>query len=146
MNFITMLKQEHKEAKQTLETLLSAEEIDRKEAEELCETLLLHMEMEELYFYPVMESFKETEELSEEAELEHTEAKKIIRALLRTQLEEVEYKVKLETLQLEIVHHIEEEESELLPLAQKKLADEQIKQISEQMLTLKTKKQSASAR
>lgn len=141
MNFFNLLKDEHQEAKTTFKTLLESEEIDHDKTGLLCQKLLLHMEMEEKYFYPVMENYKATEELSEEAELEHTEAKKFIKSLLNNKLEDSEYKVKLEMLQLAIEHHIKEEENELFPLAQKKLNDTQIQEITDQMLKLKEKKQ-----
>ena len=140
MNFLTLLKQEHKEAKDTFKTLLNQEKIDHAITEELCHKLLLHMEMEEKYLYPTMEEFKATEDLSEEAELEHTEAKKFITALLNGKLDEMEYKVKLEMLQLGVEHHIEEEENKLFPIAKTKLSDAQVKEISEQMIALKEKK------
>jgi hemerythrin-like domain-containing protein len=140
MNFFTLLKQEHDEAKETFKTLLGGEEIDRDETEVLCQKLLLHMEMEEKYFYPLMEQYKSTEELSEEAELEHTEAKKFIRSLQNNKLDETEFKVKLEILQLAIEHHIEEEESEIFPKAKQKLDKDQVQEITEQMVALKEKK------
>jgi hypothetical protein len=141
MNFFTLLKQEHKEAKETFDTLLNQEEIDRKETEILFQKLLLHMEMEEKCFYPLMENYKATEELSEEAELEHTEAKKYIRQILSDKLHDVEYKVKLEMLQLCIEHHAKEEEKELFPIARKKLSEKQIQSITEDMMALKQSKQ-----
>jgi hypothetical protein len=142
MNFFTLLKQEHKEAKDTFKTLLDQEEIDRAEAEILCNKLLLHMEMEEKYFYPLISKAKEEEalELSEEAQLEHNEAKKPIKELLGGKLDDVAYKVKLELLQLEITHHADEEEKELFPKAKEILSDEQVKDITEKMVALKEKK------
>jgi hemerythrin-like domain-containing protein len=145
-NFFNLLKEEHKEAKDTFKTLLSQETADRHETQVLCQKLLLHMEMEEKYFYPLMESFKATEELSEEAELEHTEAKKFITALQQDKkLDDTEFKVKLEMLQLAIEHHADEEESELFPKAKAKLSEAQVKEITEKMVALKEKKQKAVA-
>jgi iron-sulfur cluster repair protein YtfE (RIC family) len=142
MNFFTLLKQEHKEAKDTFKALLEAEEIDHKEAELLCNKLLLHMEMEEKYFYPLIQKAKDDKavELSEEAQLEHTEAKKPIKELLSGKLDNVEFKVKLELLQLEITHHAEEEEKELFPKAKEILSAEQVTDITEKMVALKEKK------
>ena len=142
MNFIDLLKADHQEAKESFKTLLKTEEIDRKISETLCQKLQLHMELEERYFYPVMENYKVTEELSQEAELEHTEAKKFIRSLLNNSLENTEYKVKLEMLQLAIEHHVQEEEKELFPLAEKKLNQPQIQDITEKMQQLKAQKTS----
>jgi hemerythrin-like domain-containing protein len=143
MNFFNLLKAEHKEAKSEFKALLKLDEPDSERTGVLCQKLLLHMEMEEKYFYPEMEQYKSTEELSEEAQLEHAEAKKIIKSLLNNKLDDVEYKVKLEMLQLAIEHHIEEEEKELFPLAEKKLSAQQVEEISNKMLALKEKKQAS---
>lgn len=139
MNFFTLLKDEHKEAKDTFQKLLKQDTIDQKETALLCEKLLLHMEMEEKYFYPKVKKIQETEELTMEAKLEHDEAKVQIQALQKGDLDEVERKVKLEMLQLGIMHHVDEEESELFPLAKSHLSDEEVRDISEKMLALKEK-------
>ena len=139
MDFFTLLKEEHQEAKDTFKKLSKQEPADTKLAETLCKKLLLHMEMEEKYFYPKMEAIKEAEHLAIESKLEHQEAKKQIQALLKGSLDEIETKVKLETLQLEIEHHVEEEETEVFPLARKYLSKEDVQKITEQMLALKEK-------
>jgi len=146
MNFFNLLKTEHKDVKNKFEELLSIGKIDRRECETLCHKLQLHMEMEEKYFYPVMEDFEETMALAEEAELEQKEAKKFIRALLNGDLDDVEYKVKLEMLQAEIGHHFDEEESQFFPKAQEVLSDEEVESITEKMVALKEKKEAASSR
>jgi hemerythrin superfamily protein len=147
MNFFTLLKQEHKEAKDAFKTLLDQKEIDRKETELLCHKLLFHMEMEEKYFYPLMDKAKEEEanDMAEEAKLEHTEAKKPIKELLSGKLDDVAYKVKLELLHLEITHHADEEEKDVFPKAKELLSQDQIKDITEKMVALKEKKQATIA-
>ena len=141
MNFFTLLKNDHKEVKETFQTLLDAKKIDRKATKELCHKLLLHMEMEESFFYPEMEKFKSDKDMSEEAFLEHDEGKRYIDTLLTdTKLSDMEYTVKLEMLKLCILHHAEEEEKELFPEAKEKLSEEQIKQITADMMALKEKK------
>lgn len=146
MNFFTLLKNEHKDAKDTFKKLLAEDSIDSAETDLLCNKLLLHMDMEEKYFYPRMKQAKETEDLAVEAKLEHTEAKALIRALLKNSLDDIEKKVKLETLQLEIEHHVDEEESDLFPLAKKVLDDDEVKAITEKMLALKEKSGLASGK
>ncbi|WP_373532535.1 hemerythrin domain-containing protein [Vampirovibrio sp.] len=140
MDFFTLLKDEHKEAQGTFRELFQETEIDPQKAEVLCQKLLVHMEMEEKYFYPVMQEHKTTKELSKEATLEHSEAKKLIKAMLEKNLDETEYKVKLEMLQLAIEHHIEEEEKEVLPKAEKWIQQDKVQEITEKMLALKERK------
>lgn len=146
MNFFTLLKQDHKEAKGLFKELLKADVVDREKTELLCHKLQLHMEMEEKCFYPIMDKVSSTADLAEEAELEHAEAKKHLRALLKgNALDDVEYKVKLEMLRLGIEHHVQEEETEFFPQAEKALSKEQVQEITEKMLALKERKAAAVA-
>jgi hemerythrin-like domain-containing protein len=141
MNFFTLLKQEHKEAKGLFKELLKADVVDREKAELLCHKLQLHMEMEEKCLYPILDKISSTSDMAEEAELEHAEAKKFIRALLKgNALDDIEYKVKLEMLHVGIEHHVQEEESEFFPEAEKILSKEQVQEITDNMLALKEKK------
>lgn len=140
MNFITMLKKEHKETKDLFKEILEAEKIDHEKTKQLSSMLLMHMENEEKHLYPVMEKHKEVGDITKEAELEHKEGKKVIKELMGGKLDDVEYKVKLEILQLEIEHHVEEEEKELFPKCKELLSDEDIKAISEKMMAFKEKK------
>jgi hemerythrin-like domain-containing protein len=140
MDFFTLLKKEHKEVKALFKELLKEEEPDHPKTDLLCHKLLLHMEMEEKYFYPVAQKMKSTAKIGVEAEVEHAEAKKFIRQLLNKELESVEYKVKLEMLHLAIEHHVEEEETEFFPQAEKELSREQIEDITQKMIHLKEKK------
>lgn len=137
MNFINVLKDEHKEAKSLFKELLKQDSVEAKECETLCKKLLLHMEMEEKFFYPKVKKIQDTKELALEAKLEHEEAKVQITALLKDELDAIETKVKLETLQLEIEHHVEEEEKELFPLAEKVLSEKEVQEITEKMMQLK---------
>lgn len=141
MTFIKMLKDEHKEILQTLNTLIDQDEPETRKIETLCQKLRLHMEMEESYLYPEMQNMEETREIARMAELEHKEAKKVMDALEAGKLESIECKVKLEMLQLAIEHHIEEEEKELLPKAQSRLPEKRLTEITDKMMALKNRKQ-----
>lgn len=139
MDFFKLLKDEHKEAKDTFQKLLGQDSVEAKDCETLCKKLQVHMEMEEKYLYPRIKKIKDAEDIALEAKLEHEEAKKQIDALLNGKLDEVETKVKLEVLQLEITHHADEEESELFPVAKKHFSSEDVQDITEKMLALKEK-------
>ncbi|MEB3246202.1 MAG: hemerythrin domain-containing protein [Vampirovibrionales bacterium] len=143
MDFFSLLKQEHQEAKDLFEEILDTEPIDRAKTELLCEKLKLHMEMEETFFYPEIEDLKKTKEMTQEGELEHDEAKKYMKALLKSDLDDIEYKVKLEMLKLSVVHHVDEEESDLFPEAKKVLSKTQIDRITDEMKAYKSKKSGA---
>jgi hemerythrin-like domain-containing protein len=133
-----MLKEEHKEAKQILQTILDKaekeDEIDQKLIKKVCEALTRHMDMEERYLYPVAEKKKALKEDSEEAELEHEAARKLIKQLTGSRkLDDIECKVKVEMLQLDIEHHVREEESEFFPKIEEHFSKEQLNDIYENM-------------
>lgn len=140
MSFFNLLKEEHQEARKVLKTLVQQENIDKKKTEEICQKLLLHMEMEEKYFYPCVKNVQDTADLEEEAVLEHKEAKRAIKQILGRELDEVAYKVQVEMLQLEIEHHVEEEENELFPKAKKILSKAEVQEITGKMEQLKESK------
>lgn len=144
MDFFTLLKQDHREVKETFQQLFRQPEVEHSKAEALYETLLLHMELEENYFYPVMHDLEATRDIAEESVREHQEAKKSIRTLQGGRLDDVEYRTELELLQAEIENHIKEEEGEVFPKAKKLLSEEQIQTITDQMTTLKQNKTRAS--
>lgn len=141
MDVFKLLKQDHQEAKMTFRALVSKSEVDWMETRLLCNKLLLHMEMEETYFYPFMEHYTESRQLTEESKSEHAEAKKIIQELLGGRVDNREYKTRLERLETTIVHHIEKEENQMFPLASRKLSEEQLQDIAEKMLILKQQKE-----
>lgn len=138
MDLFQLLKDDHKKAKQQLESILSKEEIDKKAVQAVCSELLIHMEMEETYLYPVTLKKGEDKEITEEAIEEHKEAKKVIEELLSGRLKETKLKVKVEILQLEIEHHVEEEETELFEQIRNALSQSEIEEIGKKMQALKT--------
>ena len=139
MTVFSMLKADHKEAKALFKTLVDDEQMEQPIIEELCDKLLLHMELEEKFYYPVTQAETDTEELAKEAVLEHAEAKKLIQALKKGNLDETETKVKLEMLKLAIEHHVKEEEEELFPESKKTLSAETLDEIASKMTAYKEK-------
>jgi hypothetical protein len=138
----SLLKEQHKEAKTLFKEALASDPVDREKAKKVCKKLSLHMELEEKYLYPVMEKIDDTEEIAQEAELEHAEAKKAIKDILADKLDDTELKVKVELLFLEIEHHVKEEETEFFPKIKADLSPEQVEEIKSKMLTLLEKKES----
>jgi hemerythrin-like domain-containing protein len=139
MDMLTLLKQDHEEVKQQFEAIMSQDEIDRDALKQVCHELLIHAELEEKLLYPRMKKLEEAKEITDEAVLEHQEARKVIDEILHGRLRETKLKVKAEILQLAVQHHIEEEESDLFPLVQKAFSKAEIREIGEEMLTLKEK-------
>jgi|SRR6478609_7226761 len=139
--FISLLKEQHKEAKKLFDEALASDPVDREKAKLVCKKLSLHMELEEKYLYPVTEKLEDTQEDAKEAELEHAEAKKAIKDIIADKLDDTELKVKLELLSMEIEHHVKEEENEFFPKIRKDIPKEQQEEIKAQMLALMEKKE-----
>jgi hemerythrin superfamily protein len=140
MDIFQLLKNDHKEVKELFEKILKERKIDTEKIDKLCLKLTIHMELEEKLFYPVLKEYKKTEEMAEEAFLEHAEAKKLVRSLKKDDLEDTELKVKCEMLKLAIEHHVQEEEGELFPKANQVLSKEQIRSIGEEFSRQKQKR------
>lgn len=140
MDLLTLLKNDHAEVKNLFQKILKEEEIDTDLVETLCQKLTIHMDLEEKLFYPVLVEHKETSELAEEAGLEHAEAKKLVRALKKDDLDNSERKVKCEMLKLAIEHHVDEEEGEIFPKAKKILTRDQLNSIGAEFAKQKEKR------
>ena len=110
-----ILKADHREVEKLLDRLAESEEGAEREqmVEELVTKLSAHMEAEESIVYPPVKA-EVGEEDEEEAEIEH--------GLAREGLEKVQQMVEMpgfgaavEMLKGGISHHVEEEETQLLP-------------------------------
>jgi hemerythrin superfamily protein len=92
----------------------------KKLANEICEQLIMHTQIEEEIFYPALRSVsKEMEDMLDEALVEHASAKDLI-----SQVQEMEpgddlYDAKVTVLGEYIEHHVEEEEEEMFPKVRK---------------------------
>jgi iron-sulfur cluster repair protein YtfE (RIC family) len=146
MTLFTLLKQDHDKVKREFKALMQQDEIDVDVLESICNELTIHMQMEEKYLYPVMQKEESAKEITEEAILEHQEAKKLVDEILDGDLDTTELKVKAEMLQLAIEHHVKEEEDELFAEIKDSLSEDRIDEIAQQMITFKEKAQKTSVR
>lgn len=88
-------------------------------AEKICKSLTVHMMVEEELFYPEARKVLDSgdEDLVDEAEHEHSEAKDMI-ADIKTMATGSDLDDKMADLREAIEHHVGEEEDELFPLLQ----------------------------
>jgi uncharacterized protein len=87
--------------------------------------LEVHAKIEEDIFYPAVREHlgEQGEELVEEAVEEHSAVKELIQELRSMSLEDEDYNDKFQNVIDNVLHHAEEEESEMLPLAEEKMAE-----------------------
>jgi hemerythrin-like domain-containing protein len=92
----------------------------QKLVEKICKSLIAHTQIEEEIFYPaVREDVKDSDDMIDEAVVEHQAAKDLIRQLQEMNPDEDLYDAKVKVLGEEIEHHVKEEEEEMFKQAKK---------------------------
>lgn len=139
MNPIELLKNDHDEVKELFEEYEKAGDNAgaRKQAlfEQIREALTIHMEIEETIFYPAVKAVRDEEIKDEvrEADEEHHVVKILLGELARMRPSDEQFDAKMTVLKENVEHHVEEEEGELLPDAKKRLSDELLEQLGDEM-------------
>lgn len=120
---ITLLKQDHREVEALFEKFEGASEEEAGAiAEQVCQMLTVHAEIEEEILYPAAkEAFEEEEdlELVNEANVEHASAKELISQIEGMTDEDELFKATVTVLSEYIKHHVKEEEEQLFPKLKK---------------------------
>jgi len=134
MDALTLLKQQHDEVKELFTQFEAAE--DEAEQQELFDRIAddfaAHGEIEEKIFYPAVYVGPLQEKLREALE-EHLSAKRLIADLLEMEPGDEQFDAKMQVLQEQIEHHVQEEEGELFPLVRQNFAREELEALGEQM-------------
>jgi hemerythrin-like domain-containing protein len=133
MDLFQLIRQDHLKAKRLFERLAETSGGTQSRPRlfaELKHELELHAEVEEKYFYPALRSHDEAKDLIEEALAEHGDVKAALQSLDQADKESGNWTDQLEELQEDIEHHVEEEETEIFPLAQKLLDPAQLATIA----------------
>jgi len=122
---VSLLTADHAEVKQMFETYRqlvdeSADDEQRGElARKICSMLTVHAEIEEEIFYPAMRDSVDDELTLDEAEVEHASAKELIEQLEGMDPDDALYDAKVIVLGEYVDHHVQEEENEIFPQAEK---------------------------
>ena len=85
----------------------------KKIADQICEELSIHAEMEEAVFYPAVRDLIEDSDLMDEAVVEHEGAKNLIAQIREMQPGDDLYDARIKVLSEQIEHHVKEEEGEM---------------------------------
>ncbi|WPH16210.1 hemerythrin domain-containing protein [Variovorax paradoxus] len=89
----------------------------------ICTALEIHAQLEEEIFYPEMRKVCEDDERITQALEEHSEMRRLIGLLRAMEPEARDYDETLSALMRDVMHHVADEETILLPAAEKLLAD-----------------------
>ncbi len=117
---VEMLKDEHRQVEalfKEYEQLAHGDDLAAKEtlATEICEKLTIHAQVEEEVFYPAARQILDEQQIIDEAEEEHADAKQLVAELEEMSPDDDAYDKTVKALSDAIAHHVEEEESEMFP-------------------------------
>ena len=120
MDAIELLTQQHREVKEMFdrfEKMTDRAKVSKKKlADEICKALIMHTTIEEEIFYPATrEASEDTEDMVDEAVVEHASAKDLIAQIMEMDPDDDLYDAKVKVLSEMIDHHVEEEEKEMFP-------------------------------
>lgn len=96
---------------------------------ELISTLTKHSEIEELVFYPAIRAELDLADDVDESLEEHHAAELLMAELEKLPAEAERYDAKITVLKENVLHHIEEEETELFVQVREKLDDERLREL-----------------
>jgi hemerythrin-like domain-containing protein len=126
---VSLLSSDHAEVGQMFEEyrqLVESNAGDDRRGElasQICSALTVHAEIEEDVFYPAMRANLEDELLLDQAEVEHASARELIEQIEGMDPSDALYDAKVLVLGEYVEHHVQVEESEIFPQAEKSGVD-----------------------
>ena len=135
MDIITALVDHH----QTLRQLYQASEENPSQFAEFTRHLVVHHTMEEKYFYDLLQKIKDARHDALEAVNEHHIIELIIKDAEGFPQEHANFPIKIEGLGEYTVHHLDEEEADIFPLARGLFASEDLTALGKLFLEAKEK-------
>lgn len=125
MNAIELLKKDHRTVSALFKQFEEAEEDEEKVAlaQQICLELTIHAECEEKIFYPAAREAldEESEDLVDEAAVEHRSLKALIAEIDGSSPAEQLFEANVKVLKEYVEHHVKEEEREMFPRLQDEL-------------------------
>lgn len=101
-------------------------------AETICLALEIHAQLEEEIFYPAVRALMPDNEAVRKSVPEHDEMKRLIAKLRQLKSPDLEFDDTLLELMRDVIHHVADEETILLPAAERSLGD-QLSELGAQM-------------
>ncbi len=127
---LALLKSDHDKVKELFkqfEELMDEDEGSSDEktalAQQICDALKIHAQLEEEIFYPAAREAIEDDDLMDEASVEHAGMKELIEQIEAMQPDDDLYDAKVVVLGEQVEHHVQEEEDEMFPMVKKAKVD-----------------------
>jgi hypothetical protein len=137
MKATELLKKQHREVKALFKKVESTEDarVRRRLMSEIGDKLKVHTEIEEEIFYPAVKDLetKKAEEMVLEAVEEHHVVDLVLAELPKVDPAADTFEAKMTVLKELVEHHVEEEEEEMFPMAEKRFGKERSRELAEQM-------------
>lgn len=114
-------------------TSTSRNSVKKALAETICDALEIHATLEEEIFYPVMQRLHGEETVLRKAAPEHTEIRSLISALRSCSAADVRHDQLIHELMREVMHHMADEETVLLPQAERMLETARLNELGAAM-------------
>ena len=122
-NALELLKADHEKVKalfREFESLKGSDDDDERKSElvdEICYELTIHAMIEEEIFYPMLRSAIDDDDLMDEADVEHADARELISQLEVMYPGDDDFDATVTVLGEEVAHHIDKEESDMFEAA-----------------------------
>jgi hemerythrin superfamily protein len=99
----------------------------------ICAALEIHATLEEEIFYPVMRTIDLDDPVLDKSPHEHGDMKRLIRELRTIPGDDERHDRVLLELMREVIHHVADEETVILPIAEQRLSKERLSELGTQM-------------
>ena len=136
---IALLKADHRQVEEWFEQFESTRSDDRKRrlAQQCCQALKVHTQIEAEIFYPAFLEATEEEDIHHEAQVEHDGAKRLITEIEASGPDDDYYDAKMKVLSEMIKHHVNEEEKRDGMFAKARQSDMDLEALGERLATRK---------
>jgi hemerythrin superfamily protein len=114
---ISLLRADHRQVSELFAQFERARSAERKQglAEQICQELTVHAQLEEELFYPAVKQALRDKELVPEALVEHESLKRLIEQISGPIDEMETFEARVKVLAEYVKHHVKEEQNELFP-------------------------------
>lgn len=135
MNALDLLKEDHEKVSALFEEVKATENEEKHKQlfEQIKTELETHTHIEETILYP---KFREREELKDivlEGIEEHKQVKTLIREIQNLADGSERFDAKLKVMGENVDHHVEEEETEMFPKAEKIFSESELEELGQQL-------------
>ncbi|HVU50084.1 MAG TPA: hemerythrin domain-containing protein [Polyangia bacterium] len=134
MNAIDLLEAQHREVEDLFSKLEGTKDAAKREAifVQLADSLAIHTTIEEHHFYPAIRE-KGAEDGAFETFEDHLSIKRALGALLDVDVDDETFEEKLEILEAEVEHHVEQEEGDLFPRVMRLFDENELEDVGDAM-------------